>query len=132
MENATIAIERESDVVVARQKGREIAASRGFSTTDQTLIATAISEIARNILLYALRGEIEISVLEDEQRTGILIVATDRGPGILDTKLAMTDGYSTAGSLGLGLPGTQRIMDDFALDSAVGRGTTVTMRKWNR
>jgi serine/threonine-protein kinase RsbT len=126
-----VPIERETDVVTARQKGREIAAECGFSSTDQTLIALAISELARNIVVYAQRGEIVIGTPLGERR-GIEIVARDQGPGIQDIELALRDGYSTAKSLGLGLPGARRVMDEFEIDSAPGKGTTVTTRKWIR
>jgi serine/threonine-protein kinase RsbT len=129
---ATIAIERERDIVTARQRGRELAAAVGFAGTDQTLIATAISEVARNILVYAGRGEIHIGVVEDGRRRGILVEARDQGPGIADVELAMRDGYSTAKSLGLGLPGARRLMDELEVDSQLGKGTTVTMRRWVR
>ena len=125
-----VPIEREQDIVTARQKGRELAAVCGFSTTDQTLIATAISEVARNIISYAQRGEIELCAVDGEGRRGIMIVARDQGPGIDNTQLAMRDGYSTTRSLGLGLPGAKRLTDEFVLDSAPGKGTTVTMKKW--
>jgi serine/threonine-protein kinase RsbT len=124
-----IPINSESDIVLARQQGRNLAARLGASTTAMTLIATAISELARNIVQYAHEGEIVLSVVEDDRR-GIQIVARDQGPGIPDLELAMRDGYSTAGSLGLGLPGARRLMDEFAIDSEVGKGTTVSMRKW--
>ena len=120
------------DVVTARQKGREIAAAHGFSGTDQTLIATAISEVARNIVSYAGQGEIALSAIVDGGRRGVLVVARDAGPGIPDVALAMRDGFSTGKSLGLGLPGAKRLMDDFELASKPGVGTTVTMRKWAR
>ncbi len=126
-----IAIEREMDVVVARQRGRELAAAAGFSSSDQTLIALAISELARNIVVYAQRGEIVIQTVEGERR-GIEIVAHDDGPGIPDIELAMRDGYSTTKSLGLGLPGTRRVMDEFDLRSERQKGTTITIRKWLR
>src|SRR4051794_1665116 len=131
---ARIPIAADADVVAARQKGREMAAAGGFSGTDQTLIATAISEVARNIVSYAGKGEISLSAIidEDRGRRGILVIARDDGPGIADTALAMRDGYSTAKSLGLGLPGAKRLMDEFELRSALGAGTTVTMRKWMR
>lgn len=125
-----VPIEREEDVVIARQKGRELAAETGFSNTDRTIIALAISEIARNIVSYAHRGEVRICQLNDGIRSGIMIVAEDEGPGIPDIELAMRDGYSTAKSLGVGLPGTKRIMDEFELKSIVGTGTTVRMKKW--
>jgi len=127
-----VPIERESDIVTARQKGREIAAINGFLSTDQTLIATAISEIARNIVVYAQRGEIVVAPLESRGRRGILVVGRDEGPGIPDLELVMQDGYSTAKSLGMGLPGARRLMDEFDLASVVGKGTTITMKKWVR
>ena len=131
-DDTSIAIERDVDIVTARQKGRELAAETGFSRTDQTMIALAISEIARNIISYAQRGEVTLSPLAEAGRRGILIVASDGGPGIPDIALAMQDGYSTARSLGVGLPGARRVMDDFELVSAPGSGTTVTMKKWLR
>jgi serine/threonine-protein kinase RsbT len=127
-----VAIQREADIVLARQAGRQLAASLGFSMTDQTLIATAISEVARNIVVYASEGEIVLMRAEDGLRIGIQVTAIDQGPGIDNKDLAMRDGYSTKNSLGLGLPGARRLMDDFVLDSEIGRGTTVTMKKWKR
>lgn len=127
-----VQIEREADIVLARQAGRQLAAQLGFSSTDQTLIATAISEVARNIVVYAQHGEIVLDRTDDAGRVGIQVVAIDHGPGIDNKEMAMRDGYSTKNSLGLGLPGARRLMDDFALDSEVGRGTTVTMTKWKR
>jgi serine/threonine-protein kinase RsbT len=127
-----VAIQLEADIVTARQKGRELAASTGFSTTDQTLIATAISEVARNIVLYARRGEIVVSPVDEGNRRGMMVIARDQGPGIADPDLAMRDGFSTGNSLGLGLPGAKRLMDEFDLVSAPGKGTTITMKKWLR
>jgi serine/threonine-protein kinase RsbT len=128
-----VAIQREADIVLARQAGRQLAAQLGFSSTDQTLIATAISEVARNIVVYAVQGEIVLTrVDEDGGRIGIQVQAIDSGPGIDNKDLAMRDGYSTKNSLGLGLPGARRLMDDFSLESEVGRGTTVTMKKRKR
>ena len=103
----------------------------GFSATDQTLIATAISEVARNTSIYAQRGEIQMQIA-DGPRTGIQVVAADEGPGIENVDLALRDGYSTKNSLGLGLPGARRLMDDFKLASEIGHGTRVTMKKWRR
>lgn len=131
-DDTCIAIECDIDVVIARRKARELAAAAGFSGTDQTMIALAISEIARNIISYAQRGKVILSPLAEAGRRGILIVASDGGPGIPDIALAMQDGYSTAKSLGVGLPGARRVMDDFELMSAPGCGTTVTMKKWLR
>jgi serine/threonine-protein kinase RsbT len=125
-----VAIQREADIVLARQAGRQLAAQLGFSMTDQTLIATAISEVARNIVVYAQHGEIVLVRAQDGTRIGIQVIAIDEGPGIDNKDLAMRDGYSTKNSLGLGLPGARRLMDDFALESEVGRGTTITMKKW--
>jgi serine/threonine-protein kinase RsbT len=127
-----VPINLEVDIVSARQQGRALAVEVGFSGGDLTLIATAISEIARNIVVYAKRGEILLSPIQDGARRGILVVARDQGPGIPDVAQAMQDGYSTGKSLGLGLPGAKRIMDDFEIVSEVGKGTTVTMRKWMR
>ena len=129
---ASVLVEGEADVVKARQKGRELATTLGFSSTDQTLIATAISEIARNIVSYAGRGSVAFSRIERQGRPGIQIVASDDGPGIADVELAMRDGYSTGKSLGVGLPGARRLVDELEVVSNVGVGTTVTMRKWLR
>jgi serine/threonine-protein kinase RsbT len=125
-----VQIARESDIVVARQKGRALAAELGFSSCDQTLIATAISEIARNIITYATKGEVSLSILKNGQRQGLSITAADQGPGIADLDAAMQNGYSTSGSLGLGLPGAKRMMDEFEIASEPGRGTTIKMTKW--
>ncbi|HTB92586.1 MAG TPA: anti-sigma regulatory factor [Candidatus Sulfotelmatobacter sp.] len=131
MESACkVAIKSERDIVVARQKGRTMATDLGFSVGNATLIATAISELARNIISYAGTGEISMEVVRNSDRTGILIIASDRGPGIPDLPLALRDGFSTSGSLGIGLPGARRLMDEFAIDSEPGRGTIVTVTKW--
>ncbi len=127
-----IPIATDGDIVSARQHGRALAAELGFSTADLTLIATAISEVARNIVLYARAGEIILSKTHQVSRRGINVVARDEGPGIPDISLAMQDGYSTGKGLGLGLPGAKRLMDEFEIVSAVGQGTTVTMTKWVR
>ena len=127
-DDTRVAIRSDTDIVIARQKGRALAAQLGFSSTDQTLIATAISEVARNILRYAKTGEIRFQA-ETNGKAGITIVAHDEGPGIPDVAVALQNGYSTSGSLGMGLPGTKRIMDEFTIASEVGKGTTVTMKK---
>jgi serine/threonine-protein kinase RsbT len=124
-------IATEADIVLARQHGRNLAASLGASLSEVTLIATAISELARNIVSYAKQGEIVLSVVEGSKR-GIRIVARDQGPGIADIDLAMRDGYSTGGGLGLGLPGARRLMDEFTIVSELGKGTTISMTKWVR
>jgi len=125
-----IQIGRDADVVVARQRGRELAARIGFSATDQTVIATAISEIARNVVKFAQRGEVVASAVSRDDRRGIRVVVRDVGPGIEDPEEAMRDGYSTYRGLGLGLPGARRLMDRLDLESVRGKGTTVTMEKW--
>jgi len=130
--DTSVPIEHEGDIVTARQKGRELAAASGLSVTEQTLVATAISEVARNIVVYAQRGEVVLAALEDHGRRGVQVVARDEGPGISNPELAMRDGYSSSNSLGMGLPGAKRLMDEFELSSTVGKGTTVTMRKWGR
>jgi len=126
----TVLIARDGDVVTARQKGRELAMQAGFLGSDLTIIATAISEIARNIVVYAERGEITFGIASDGHRRGLVVVATDNGPGIPDIEQAMQDGFSTGKSLGLGLPGARRLMDEFDIVSEVGKGTTITMKKW--
>jgi serine/threonine-protein kinase RsbT len=127
-----VVVERDGDVVLARQKGREVAAQVGFGGSELTIIATAIPEIARNIVSYARHGEIIVSPVAAGGRRGIEVVARDQGPGIPDIEQAMRDGFSTGKSLGLGLPGARRLMDEFEIQSDVGIGTTVTMRKWMR
>jgi serine/threonine-protein kinase RsbT len=125
-----VSIGHDSDIVTARHRGREIAVEAGFKGTDLTLIATAISEVARNILTYAKTGEIVLSMAGGGARKGIVVVAVDQGPGIPNIEEAMRDGFSTGNSLGLGLPGAKRLMDEFSIESQVGQGTTVTMKKW--
>jgi serine/threonine-protein kinase RsbT len=125
-----IRIRSDDDVVAARREARELAASLGFEPTDLTLLATAISEVARNITAYAGEGEIVVSVRNSGDRLGIRVVARDTGPGIDDVELALRDGYSTGDGLGLGLPGARRLVDEFAIDTVPGRGTVVTMVKW--
>ncbi|OLD80700.1 MAG: ATP-binding protein [Ignavibacteria bacterium 13_1_40CM_2_61_4] len=120
------------DIVIARQKGRAMAAQIGFSGAEATLIATSISEVARNILEYAVRGEIILRPEQNGSVPGMAVIARDEGPGIPDIPLAMQDGYTTGRGLGLGLPGSRRLMDEFQIESSVGVGTTVTMRKWVR
>lgn len=119
------------DIVTARQRGRAQAISLGFSGADVTLVAAAISEVARNIVDHAKEGEIIMQPVEDgDGRRGLQIVARDQGPGIADVAQAMQYGYSTRRGLGVGLPGAKWLMDEFDINSSLGRGTTVTMRKW--
>jgi serine/threonine-protein kinase RsbT len=127
-----VSIAADRDIVTARQEGRTLALLVGFSQGDATVISAAISEIARNMLDYARGGEIHIAMVERGDQRGIEIIGGDDGPGIPDIAEAMLDGYSTSGNLGLGLPGSRRLMDDFEIRSKLGVGTVVTMRKWKR
>jgi RNA polymerase sigma factor (sigma-70 family) len=127
-----IPIRGDADVVTARQQGRELAAQAGFSATELTIIATAISEIARNIVMFADRGELVVSLVGEPSRQGVTVVARDVGPGIPDPERALQDGYSGYGGLGLGLPGSRRLMDEFELTTELDKGTTITMTKWRR
>lgn len=127
-----IPIEFDADLVTARMKGREIGQRLGFSSLDLTLIATAVSELGRNILQYAKRGEIIVGRIRENGRDGIAIVARDAGPGIPNLELAMQDAYSTSKGLGMGLPGTKRLMDEFQIVSEPDKGTTVKVKKWVR
>ena len=125
-----VRIQSSTDIVSARQQGRALAAQAGFSSSNLTIIATAISEVARNIVEYAKEGEVVLTLINNGHRKGLQIVASDEGPGIADIATVMRDGYSTGKGLGIGLPGSRRLMDEFEITSQVGRGTTVTMRKW--
>src|SRR5258708_39534832 len=127
-----VSIRSDVDIVLARQRGRTMAAEIGFGATDTALIATAISELARNIVTYAQTGEVVMRTVEMAHLKGILIVARDNGPGIRSVQDVLRDGYSTSGGLGLGLPGVRRLMDEFAIESELRRGTTVTVKKWLR
>jgi serine/threonine-protein kinase RsbT len=131
-DDVRVAIRTDADVVTARQEARAMGAALGFSSTDLTLLATAISEVARNITTYAGEGEVLLRVLQDGGRAGIEVVASDEGPGIADVELAMQDGYTTGNGLGLGLPGTRRLVDDFELDTTPGAGTRIRLIKWTR
>lgn len=125
-----MAIKSDQDIVLARQKGRAMAMELGFSSGDATLVAAAISELARNIISYAGEGEIQLTVMRGPNASGMQIIARDEGPGIRDITQALRDGFSTSGSLGIGLPGVRRLMDEFLITSQPGRGTTVTVKKW--
>jgi serine/threonine-protein kinase RsbT len=127
-----VAIRTDADVVNARQEARTMGAGLGFSSTDLTLLATAISEVARNITTYAGEGEVTLRVLHQDGRRGIEVLASDEGPGIDNVELAMQDGFTTGNGLGLGLPGTRRLVDDFELHTTPGVGTTVRLVKWIR
>jgi serine/threonine-protein kinase RsbT len=128
-----IAIESDADVVAARQRARELAGELELSSTDQTLLATAISEVARNITAYATRGEVTLRIVRDgDGREGIEVLAVDNGPGIEDIERALQDGYSTGAGLGLGLPGARRLVDEFEIESVPQQGTRVRLVKWSR
>ena len=123
-------IQNSDDIVAARKAGHQLALDLGFSLTDVTMIATAISEIARNITSYAGRGVVRVTVADRDGRKALVVRAEDYGPGIADIDRAMEDGYSTGRGLGLGLPGARRLMDRLIVDSKLGRGTVVEMWKW--
>lgn len=129
---AAVQIHGDTDIVAARQKGRMLAATLGFSSSELTLIATAISELARNIVQYAKQGEIILRLVERGGQRGIMVRAKDQGPGIPDIRRVLQGGFSTSRSLGLGLAGVRRLMDEFEIESRIGFGTTVTARKWKR
>jgi len=134
--NATIAheahvpIRSSADIVVARQHGRALASLIGFSSSNLTMIATAISEMARNIVEYAREGEVTITLINSGNKRGVKIVASDQGPGIADIAAVMRDGFSTGQGLGIGLPGARRLMDEFEIASEIDKGTTVVLKKW--
>lgn len=130
IEEAKVEIRSDLDIIVARQKGRALAAALEFSPSELTLVATAISELARNIVLYAKRGDVTLRWIERGGLRGIMVRACDRGPGIEDVQRVLQGGYSTSRSLGLGLSGVRRLMDEFEIDTRVGWGTQVTVRKW--
>ncbi len=127
-----VPIRSEYDIVTARQQVRQLCTALKFSVGEQTLVATCVSELARNIVEYAGSGEMIMELTDDKDEKGIVIVAEDKGPGIPDIELAMKDGYSTSKGLGIGLPGCKRIMDDFKIVSQPGKGTMVTVKKWKR
>jgi len=132
VDDVRVSIGCDADIVAARQKGRELASQCGFPSTDLAVVATAISELARNIVRYAGRGQVILRLVNNNGKRGIEVVAADDGPGIPDIGMAMQDGYSTSGGLGLGLPGTRRLMDEFEITSDFGKGTIVTVRRWRR
>ncbi len=132
MSERTLLVRSDLDIVSARVEGRDMAKALGFGTIDQARIATAISELTRNIVLYAGEGIVTLRPVERGNKKGIEVVCEDHGPGIEDVNLVMQDGYSTSRGLGMGLPGAKRLMDEFEIESQVGKGTRVTARKWLR
>jgi len=131
-EELSVPIKSAADIVVARQKGRALAIQLGFAGSDPTVIAAAISEVARNIVHHAQHGEIVLSGIHESSRNGIQVIASDQGPGISDIDRAMQYGYSSSRGMGVGLPGAKWLMDEFDIESQLGKGTRVTMRKWVR
>lgn len=125
-----VPITSDADLVPARAEGRALARALGFSQTDATLIATAISEVARNIVVHVGSGQILMSPIHERDRYGLVVVASDQGNGIPETDSALERGYTSQASLGLGLPGARRLMDVFEIETEAGVGTTVTMIKW--
>ena len=132
IQEVRLPIHSDYDILLARQQGRQMAAEVGLTTVEQVAAATAISELARNIIEYAITGEIVLSLVQQGGKRGIMVVARDEGPGIAEVELVLQGGYSASGGLGLGLSGTRRLMDEFDIDSRVGEGTTVTVKKWHR
>jgi len=131
-EEFCVPINSAADIVVARQKGRALAVQLGFAGSDPTVVAAAISEVARNIVHHARAGEIVLSGVHTNGRHGIQVIANDQGPGIADIERAMQYGYSSSKGMGVGLPGAKWLMDEFDIESQVGKGTKITMRKWMR
>ncbi len=130
VEPVTLSVKDDADIVKVRQTGREMARALGFGVVDQTRIATALSELSRNVMLYAGGGEVTLRRVESGRRRGIEIVCEDHGPGIDRIDLVMQEGFTTGRGLGLGLPGAKRLMDDFEVRSEKGQGTRVVTRKW--
>lgn len=132
-EDVLLTIAAEGDIILARQRAREVAQALGFGTVDQSRIATAVSELARNVMRYATagRGTVSITALSTDARgAGIEIVVADDGPGITDIEQAMSAGFTSGAGMGIGLPGTRRLMDELEIESGPGRGTVVSIRKW--
>jgi serine/threonine-protein kinase RsbT len=127
-----IAVASDQDVVRVRQLVRTVAVAVKLSLVDQTKVVTAASELARNTLVYGGGGSVDVTLVDNGRRKGVRIVFADEGPGIVDLDLALTDGYTTGGGLGLGLSGARRLVDEFDIVTAVGQGTTITVTKWCR
>jgi anti-sigma regulatory factor (Ser/Thr protein kinase) len=131
-DDVVVPIDRDEDVVRARAETRSLGGDLGFSRTDATLMATAVSEIARNVLTHASRGEIRLRPIREDLRFGLRVIARDSGPGIRDVSRVVDPHYASRDGLGLGLSGARRLMDDFEVESKRGYGTTVTMTKWRK
>jgi serine/threonine-protein kinase RsbT len=126
----TVPIAVDDDIVRVRQRVRDSAVALGFSLVDQTKLVTAASELARNTLVYGLGGTLRIETVFNDRRVGLRLTFEDQGPGIADTALALTDGYTTGSGLGLGLSGARRLSQDFELSSRPGEGTRITIARW--
>lgn len=126
------AVRSDEDVVRVRQLVRAVAVASKLSLVDQTKLVTAASELARNTLVYGGGGSVEVTVVDNGRRKGVQIVFADSGPGIADLDLAMTDGYTSGGGLGLGLSGSRRLVDEFQIETSAGTGTRITVTKWSR
>ena len=125
-----VALRTAQDIVAARQAARRLSQEIGFGIVDQTKLVTATSELARNAVIYGLGGVMRCEVVSEQNRCGLRLQFVDHGPGIPDLDLAMTDGWTSGGGLGLGLSGARRLVNDFAIDTAPGKGTTVTIARW--
>ena len=130
LKHDTLAVRTEQDVVLVRQAVRRWAAELGFSLVDQTKIVTAASELARNTLIHGGGGSARLEALAEGIRKGLRLTFEDQGPGIPDLDLALQDGYTTGGGLGLGLGGSRRLVSEFTIDSRAGEGTRVSVTKW--
>lgn len=130
LKNETLPIKSSSDIVKVRQFAREWAVSLGFSLVEQTKVVTAASELARNALDYGGGGQVELEVLQNELRQGLKLTFADQGPGIADLEQALKDGFTTGSGMGLGLGGAKRLVNEFEIDSAPGRGTKVSITRW--
>ena len=130
-EERCVPVKTDLDIVSARVEGRDLAKELGFGTIDQARIATAISELARNVVLYAPEGKVTVrAIISNDGERGIEVICEDNGPGIANVELVMQDGYSTSSGLGMGLPGTKRLMDEFEIETKLGVGTRVAVRRW--
>lgn len=128
--SGSLPVRIEQDVVLARQLARKLASDCGMRLVDLTKLVTAVSELARNTVVYGGGGDMDWQVLEQAGRTGVRLLFRDEGPGIADLKLALTDGWTSGNGLGLGLTGARRLVDEFELDTAPGKGTRVTITRW--
>ncbi|AMK32426.1 anti-sigma regulatory factor [Pseudomonas mosselii] len=128
--SGSLPVRIEQDVVLARQLARKLASDCGMRLVDLTKLVTAVSELARNTVIYGGGGDMDWQVLEEAGRTGVRLLFRDEGPGIADLKLALTDGWTSGNGLGLGLTGARRLVDEFELDSVPGEGTRVTITRW--